>query len=293
MYIKSRPIWEGLSPQEHEHQYNPQVAVPDFAKYRATREGPNVHALASLVRIADLSYGPHKLNTLDVYPVIKPNAPVHIFYHGGYWRAQDKQNFAYLAAPLTAEGICTVIANYSLCPEVTLDGVVASALEGLAWTARNIAQYGGNPDQITLSGHSAGAHLGAAALSTDWTSFNLAPDLIKAATLISGIYDPSPAILTSVNADLRLTDEVTERHNYEKKTPKIICPTRLIVGGREPWQFIDQTYRYAHHLHRHGGDPGVAVSPGFNHFNILDQYLDPQSDVMRAILGMARERKTP
>jgi arylformamidase len=252
-----------------------------------------VHALASLVRIADLSYGPHKLNTLDVYPVIKPNAPVHIFYHGGYWRAQDKQNFAYIAAPLTAEGICTVIANYSLCPEVTLDGVVASALEGLAWTARHIAQYGGNPDQITLSGHSAGAHLGAAALSTDWTSFNLAPDLVKAATLISGIYDPSPAILTSVNADLRLTEEVMERHNYEKKTPKIICPTRLIAGGREPWQFIDQTYRYAHHLHRHGGDPGVAVSPGFNHFNILDQYLDPQSDVMRAILGMAKGGKTP
>lgn len=287
MLSKSHPIWEDLSPQEHEYHYNPQNAVPDFAKYRANREAPNAHALASLGRIPDLSYGPHELHTVDVYPTHQPDAPVHIFYHGGYWRAQDKQNFAYIAAPLTAAGICTVIANYALCPEVTLDGVVESAMESLAWTARHIGQYGGNPDQITLSGHSAGAHLGAAALATDWTSFKLPPDLVKAATLISGIYDPSPAILTSVNADLRLTAELMEKHNYEKKTLRIICPTSLIAGGQEPWQFIDQTYRYAHHLHRHGSDPGVVVSAGFNHFNILDQYLDLQSDVMRAILGMA------
>ena len=103
-----------------------------------------------------------------------------------------------------------------------------------------------------------------------------------------GIYDPAPAVLTSVNAELHLTTEQIARHDYERQPPLILCPTQIIAGGREPWQFIDQSYRYAHHLHRHGGDPGVAVSPGFNHFSIIDQYLDLDSDVLRAILRMAK-----
>lgn len=288
MQAEALRLWHGLSPEEHEYHYNPQKAVPEFAKYRALRDKPNEIALACPTRVADVKYGSAKLHTLDIYPVGQPNAPVHIFFHGGYWRTQDKANFAYIATPLNQAGICTVIANYALCPEVSLDGVVESALEAIAWTARNIAIYGGDPEQLTLSGHSAGAHLGAAALATDWTAYGLPAQLLKAATLISGIYDPAPAVLTSVNAELQLTAEQIVRHDYERQAPLILCPTQIIAGGREPWQFIDQSYRYAHHLHRHGGDPGVAVSPGFNHFSIIDQYLDLDSDVLRAILRMAK-----
>lgn len=286
MHSIPRPVWEGLTSQEHEYQYNPQCAVPDFAKYRARREQPNSDALNQLRRVADQAYGPHRLNTVDVYPVEQAHAPVHVFFHGGYWRAQDKQNFAFMAAPLVAAGVCTVIVNYALCPEVTLDGVVDSALGALAWTAQHIDQLGGDPERITVSGHSAGAHLCAAALATDWTARGLSPSLIKGAVMISGIYDPAPALLTSVNADIRLTQELIDRHNYERHAPKVLCPTWIIAGGREPWQFIDQSYRYALHLHRHGADPGVIVTPGFNHFDILDQYLDSRSDIMRSIMSL-------
>ena len=283
---QAQPIWEGLSQQEHEFHYNPQFAVPDFAVYRARREAPNQAALTGLKRFADQAYGPHRLDTVDIYPAARPDAPVHLYYHGGYWRAQDKSNFAFLAAPLTAAGICTVVVNYPLCPAVTLDGVVGSALEAIAWTAREIQRFGGDPSQITLSGHSAGAHLCAAALATDWSARGLPSNLIRGAVLISGIYDPAPAVRTSVNAELNLTPELIARHDYEAHPPKVQCPTWVIAGGLEPWQFIDQSFRYAHHLHRHGGDPGVIVSPGYNHFDIIDQYMAPESDVMRSVMGM-------
>lgn len=280
------PIWEGLTSQEHEYQYNPQRAFPDFAVYRARRDPANQAALSSLRRISDQAYGPHRLDTVDIYPASQPNAPVHVFYHGGYWRAQDKASFAFLAAPLTAAGVCTVVVNYPLCPEVTLDRVVESSLEALAWTAREIRRFGGDPDRITISGHSAGAHLCSAALATDWSARGLAANLIKGAVLISGIFDPAPAVRTTVNAELNLTPELIARHNYESHPPKCQCPTWIIAGGLEPWQFIDQSFRYSHHLHRHGGDPGVIVSPGFNHFDIIDQYMQPESDVMRSLMGL-------
>ena len=89
---------------------------------------------------------------------------MHVFFHGGYWRAQDKQNFAFVAAELVPRGITTVVVNYDLCPAVTLDQTVASAIEAFAWTGRSIAAHGGDPARITLSGHSAGAHRRAAAL---------------------------------------------------------------------------------------------------------------------------------
>jgi arylformamidase len=282
-----RRIWDGLTPTEHEFQYNPQNAVPDFRSCQAAREAPNAAAQARLRCMRDQVYGPDPLHKVDIYPASRAGAPVHLFFHGGYWRAQDKRNFAFVAAPLVDAGLCAVIVNYALCPKATLDDVVESARAALAWTAGAIATHGGDPARITLSGHSAGAHLGAALLATDWLSRGLPADLVKGAVLISGIYDPAPARHTSVNAELHLTDDVIARHDYERIAPRILCPTWIVAGGTEPWHWIDQSFRYAHHLRRHGGDPAVIVSPGFHHFDILDQYRDPRSDISRAVRAVS------
>lgn len=283
-----RPIWEGLSAEEHEYQYNPQKSVPDFAAHRAKREAPNAAARARMTLHADLAYGSGPLHTLDVYPASVTNAPVHVFIHGGYWRGQDKANFSFLAEPLVAQGICVVVINYALCPAVSLDGVVDSARDAFEWTVRHIGEHGGDPHNITLSGHSAGAHLGASIIAADWQARGLEAHPLKGAVLISGIYDPAPAVRTSVNADLRLTPEVIARHDYERQPPKVRCPVWVLAGSREPWHFVDQSLRYARHLYQHGLDPGVLVTPGYHHFDILDQYLDPASHVMRCILSQVR-----
>ncbi|MBL8697352.1 MAG: alpha/beta hydrolase [Alphaproteobacteria bacterium] len=283
----SVPLWAGLTADEHEFQYNPQRSVQDFKQFQARREGPNAAAKARLRCFADQTYGEHPLRKLDIYPAALSGAPVHMFFHGGYWRAQDKQNFAFVAAPLVDAGITAVIVNYELCPASTLDGVVDSAVAATDWTLRNIARHGGDPARLTLSGHSAGAHLGAAILATDWPARGLSADAIKGAVLISGIYDPAPAERTSVNAEIGLTPALIARHDYERRPLKVSCPAWIIAGGREPWHWIDQSFRYAHHLRRHGGDPGVTVSPGYHHFDIMDQYRDPGSDVLRPVLALA------
>jgi arylformamidase len=281
-------IWSGLSAEEHEVQYNPQRSVPDHQAAARRREPINNAALETLRRTADIAFGPGALQKLDLYAPEGPGPwPVHAFLHGGYWRAQDKRNFAFTALLLNRRGVLVAVLNYDLCPVVTLDGAVASGLAGIEWLARNIATHGGDPDRITLSGHSAGAHLVAAALASDWATRGLPVNLIKGALLISGIYDPAPAMFTTVNADIRLTPEISERQNYEALLPRATCACWVMAGGEEPIQWIDQSLRYAQHLRRHGLKPGLLVTPGFHHFTIQDQFLDPESDLQRLLSRLA------
>src|SRR5690554_2927779 len=170
------PIWADLTLEDHEFQYNPQKAFPDFSASREEREPANQKALQLPGRHRDVAYGEHRLHTLDIFPANSgKHTPVHVFYHGGYWRAQDKENFAYIAGMLIEHGITAVIANYELCPDSTLDGVVDSALAALQWVHNNIDDYGGDPHAIAVSGHSAGAHLVAEALATDWSARDIDP----------------------------------------------------------------------------------------------------------------------
>jgi arylformamidase len=214
-------------------------------------------------------------------------APVHIFVHGGYWRAQDKENFAFVATELVRCGITTVVVNYELCPGSTLDLVADSALAAIEWASQHVAEYGGDPRRISLLGHSAGAHLCAVGLSADWRARGIDPSFIRGAVLVSGIFDPAPAMHTTVNADLHLTPEIVARHDVERRVLTVDCPVSVFAGGLEPWMWIDQSFRYSHHLHRQGRDPEVLVQPGYTHFDILDQYLDAESPLLRAVLRMA------
>jgi arylformamidase len=286
---EQRVVWMDLPQEEHEFQFNPQRAFPDFKDVQEKRAAANAKARTSLASHLDLPYGEHKLRRLDIFRSMSAEraAPVHVFVHGGYWRAQDKENFAFVATELVRRGIITVVINYELCPSSTLDLVADSALAAIEWVSLYIAEYGGDPRRISLLGHSAGAHLCAVGLAADWRARGIDPSFIRGAVLVSGIFDPAPAMHTTVNADLRLTPEIVARHDVERRVLTVDCPVFVLAGGLEPWMWIDQSFRYSHHLRRQGRDPGVLVQPGYTHFDIVDQYLDAESPLLRAVLRMA------
>ncbi|MGH6901868.1 MAG: alpha/beta hydrolase [Geminicoccaceae bacterium] len=281
--------WRGYSADEIEIQFNPRASVPSFEADQARHAAWSAAARAELEGHLDVAYGDGPLHKVDVFPAPGVrDAPVHVYFHGGYWRAQDKANFAHVARTLVGERICTVIANYDLCPAVTLDGTVESALRALAWTWRHARDYGGDPARLTISGHSAGAHLCAMALAHDWAVWGGPADLIKGAVPSSGIYDPEPAMHITVNAEIRLTEEIARRNNALRLAPTVRCPVELFVGGDETPEWIRQSERYAAHLRRHGLDPELRVIPGRHHFDIIDQYVDGASPIVRAIVTLAR-----
>ncbi|WP_316825424.1 alpha/beta hydrolase [Pedobacter miscanthi] len=94
---------------------------------------------------------------LDIYyPSTFNNFPLVIWFHGGSLTGGKKD----IPKALLEKGFAVVSVDYRLSPKVTAPAYIEDAAAAVAWVFKNIKRYGGNPDQIILSGHSAGAYLG-------------------------------------------------------------------------------------------------------------------------------------
>jgi acetyl esterase/lipase len=124
---------------------------------------------------------------LDLYlPKDARNFPVLIFIHGGSWRSGDRSNYPALGNRFAKEGIGVVVPSYRLMPGAPHPAQVEDATAAVDWVIHNIAQHGGDPGRIYLSGHSAGGHLAAYA----GLDKRFWPNL-KGVLALSGVYDVS------------------------------------------------------------------------------------------------------
>ena len=148
------------------------------------------------VRTTDLAYGPNPRQKLDVYlpKKLTPNSRVVVFFYGGSWRGGSKTDYRFVAQALTSRGFIVVLPDYRVYPQVIFPAFVADGALAVRWVRDNIASYGGNPNQIYLMGHSAGAHI-AALLTLDahyLKAVGLDRNLIRATAALLGPYDFTP-----------------------------------------------------------------------------------------------------
>ena len=278
--------YRALSDEELESHLNPRVAVPDFESHLADFAARSARSRADLEAVLDLPYGESPLERLDIFPAAAPGAPVQVFVHGGYWRALDKSDHSFVAEALVAAGATVVAINYDLCPAVTLDRIVAQTRAAIAWTYRNIGDYGGDPERLFVSGHSAGAHLAVMALLEDWPGqHDLPPEPIKGVTASSGLYDLAPVLRISVNEDVRLTADMAARNSPTLHPPRQALPMLLAVGAEEPAGWIQQTTDFRRAFEASAGPADFLEVPGRNHFSMLYDLADPETPLCRAVLA--------
>jgi len=275
----------GYSIEDFERQYNPRQAVPDHQGKIDARVTASAEARCRIEGTYDLRYGPGPLEVLDIFPAEGEAAPVQFYIHGGYWRAQDKSDVSFLAEPLTAAGACVVIVNYDLCPNVTLPEIIAEMVRALSWTHANIAEWGGDPARIFISGNSAGAHLGAMMLAHDWRADGLPDDLIKGAALLTGVYDPEPVLGISVNEAIQLTADMVDTVSPLRNPPRRDLPLVVPVGGAETAEWIKQTRTYVDLCQANGIGAVYMEVPGADHFDMTSAMGDMDGPVLPAILA--------
>nr|ANI19854.1 EstDZ2a [uncultured Acetothermia bacterium] len=124
------------------------------------------------------------------------DAPVLIFVHGGGWTSGDKNLYAFIGQAFAAQGFATAVINYRLSPQVQHPAHIEDVARAFSWVYKNIARYGGNPEKIFVTGHSAGGHL-TALLALDekyLQAHGLTLAAIKGAIPISGVYDVTPVL---------------------------------------------------------------------------------------------------
>ncbi|AZO74460.1 MAG: alpha/beta hydrolase [Mesorhizobium sp.] len=204
---------------------------------------------AKVPMVADVAYGRDSAETVDLFfPEGKRDRlPVHMFIHGGYWRMFSKNDYSYIAETVTSAGAIAIIVGYALMPAVRLATIVDEVRRARQWVHDHIANHGGDPGQLTVSGHSAGAHL-ATMLFNDGSR----PSGIKGTFLLGGIYDLKPLQDSFLAAEIAITDEEVEQFSPIDHRFDPSVEVELSVGAHETRPFHDQAATFAENLEKQG-----------------------------------------
>ena len=282
--------YQDLSPEALELAFNPRTTAKNLDERLTESAAASADTRARRDCVLDVRYGPGENETLDIFPAANPGsdraAPVQLFIHGGYWRAMDKSDYSFIANVFQPAGATTVVINYDLCPTVTLDTIVEQSNRSIAWTWRNIADYGGDPERLYVSGNSAGGHLTAMAIAHDWEAEGLPADIIKGAIPITGVMDCEPVLDITVNAEVRLEPEAALRLSPLRNPPRRALPLLVAVGGAEPRLWIKMSEDYVALCRTQGIECDYMEMPGHDHFDIGRAVGDPESPLAQAMLRM-------
>lgn len=274
---------------DYEHEYNTRGWSPGWEEAFARRESDSAAYREEMQRAgrAELGvrYGSSERQYVDLFKPAQAadGEPLAAFIHGGFWRAQAPPLYSNLARGPNAHGVEVAMIGYDLCPQVTLSDIVDEVRAGILFLWRRYRR------RMLAIGHSAGGHLAACMVATDWKA--LAPDapadLVPAGYAVSGVFEVEPAVHTSVNNDLRLTAEEARR-----LSPVLwpVMPGRIldaVVGGAESPEFLRQSRAIADAWRQGGARTRYEAVPGKNHFTVIEPLADPGSAMTQRVVELA------
>ena len=219
-----------------------------------------------------LHYGPGDRACMDLFEGV-PGAPWVVFIHGGYWQALGREAFSWVAPALMDHGLNLAVPSYDLAPTAPMTAIINQTGAMLSTLT---AEVGASP---IVTGHSAGGHMAA------WAVADLQA---RAGLAISGVFDLTPLIQTSLNAALGLDAETAHALSVTGRPPPEDAVLDCWVGGEESPAFIDQSRTMARLWAEQGAATRVEVMNGLNHFTVLDPLSDPDSALVRRIADLAR-----
>ncbi|MEC4005708.1 alpha/beta hydrolase [Flavobacterium sp. SUN052] len=223
--------------------------------------------------------------------------PVLVFVHGGNWNSGDKKLYGFFGRNFAKKGITTVIVGYTLSPNATYDEMAKQVAKAVEWTKENISKYNGNPNQIFLTGHSAGGHL-VALVATN-------PKYLKDKSIIKGVILNDAAGLDMKNYLEEFPPTQEDNYNttwsnnpqtWEDASPiyfldKDTPPFMIYTGGSKTYQSIQvSNERFIKKLQKF--QPAVEpIVLNKKHVAMMTQYFFPWSNRFDEIVEFIKSRK--
>jgi len=218
-------------------------------------------------------YGDSDRQKFDMFQPTGVSRGTMIFVHGGYWKAFDKSVWSHLAEGALAKGWAVAMPSYDLCPDVRIADITRQI-------AAAVTEIGNRTfGKLALAGHSAGGHLVARMMDP----LVLPADVrgrIGSVVPISPVADLMPLLETHMNEVLHLDAAEAQAESPVNMSPPHGVNVTVWVGGDERPAFLEQ----AESLSRAWGAKKV-VAEGKHHFDVIEALSDPESDMIKALLG--------
>ncbi len=223
---------------------------------------------------------------------------VLIFIHGGSWNSGNKDIYDFLGNRFAKKGIVTVIIDYPLSPEYQVHDMAKASSQAVKWVHENIQDYGGNPDKIFVSGHSAGGHLASLISVRDvyFDSLNVENPikgtvLIDAAGLdmywfLNEMNYPSGNIYLEAFTENPAVWKDTSPYYYlnENTTPMII-----LMGGKTLPGIELTTSRFLEEYKKYEPEPNFHLQKGKKHTPMIVQFIYTPNRAYKWILDFMEE----
>ena len=267
---------------DYEVEYNNRARVPENpAIIAGWARDAKAYREADKDRLNVMAYGAGERQKIDLFSS-GGTGPIVVFIHGGYWQALDASFFSHLARGPNAHGIDVAVPSYDLCPNVSVGDII----EQMRAASRALAKLG---RPLVVSGHSAGGHLAACLLATEWRAFDrsLPEDLVTSAYAISGLFDLRPLVPTSINTALKLDAASAKAVSPLFWKPPARGTLDAVVGGNESTEY----FRQSRTIVDAWGAADMATSylaiPDANHFTVIAPLAEPGSPMTLRLKQLA------
>ncbi|AJY21675.1 alpha/beta hydrolase fold family protein [Burkholderia ambifaria AMMD] len=270
-------LYRGMDRAALDAAYLNTRAIADFPAVLASCQARSRALYDATPGQRDVHYGARPAQRFDWLRCGRPDAPLFVFIHGGYWQHCAKEDFAYAAAGPLARGFDVVLAEYTLAPAASMTDIVGEIGALLDYLSIDPDGIGTAGRPIHLSGHSAGGHL---------TAVHRAHPAVVSALAISPLVDLEPISLCVLNDRLQLTaHEIAAYSPLRHIGPG--APTVVAVGAAELPELVRHAHEYAHACEAAGERIARAWLPGMQHFTVLDDLATPDSAMLAALQAIA------
>ncbi|HEV8583723.1 MAG TPA: alpha/beta hydrolase [Methylomirabilota bacterium] len=285
--VKGPSVWLDMDQAELDAAYDQAAYAPNLQQITGRYATNSEIVRARLGAPKRYAYGSTPIERLDVFTTPRPNAPVHVFVHGGAWRVSTARDNHFAAEVFVNAGAHFVVPDFAWVQDVggSLLPMADQVRRAIAWVHRSAAGFGGDPGRIYVSGFSSGAHLAGVALTTDWArDFGVPADVIKGGLCCSGMYDLKPVRLSARSRYVKFTDEMEQALSPQRHLDKLRAPLLLAHGTLETPEFQRQTRDFAAAVKAAGKPVQLLVGQGYNHFEMYETLANPYGLLGRAAL---------
>lgn len=283
-------FYKGMDAHKLEAEYN-LAARRGIESYAGVAErwraGSAAYRDNASVKI-DLAYGDGERDKLDFFSCGNAASPLLVYLHGGYWQRGDKSIYSFLAEAFVKQGVSVAIPNYNLAPSVRIGQIAPQIRNAIAWLFHHSGDLGFSREKLTVMGHSAGGHLTAMIMATNWPVFDsgIPLDLVRCGIPISGVFELEPLVHTSLNEGLQMDIEEAVAESPMFIAPVTNASQLVVAGGGETSEFLRQSDDYAAKYANTERSIVRYNVPDADHFDELERLAEEDSPFFKKSLNL-------